>query len=227
MQSRLSRRARSHLVRVFLPRDDVQQNSNNKYFYPLLSLFLKSLLLLPFESFIKNFSKKKNFKKKRGVKSKRNATKERGRARAAGIDRYCGTRRWQKGTRSGRRREPRRRRRGVLAGTKERRRRRRQKIDSGSAERLNAQTQKVVPSPSKTIRLPSAEQAASLDKLESFPTPTKSNGKDAEKRRNTCGRHRMNREARGRIKRIQICLNEERKAKPRRRRRCQEESDCR
>ena len=45
----------------------------------------------------------------------------------------------------------------------------------------NAQTQKVVPSPSKTIRLPSAEQAASLDKLESFPTPTKSNGKDAEK----------------------------------------------
>ena len=45
----------------------------------------------------------------------------------------------------------------------------------------NQQTQKVVPSPSKVIRLPSAEQAASLDKLESFPTPTKSNGKDAEK----------------------------------------------
>ncbi len=45
----------------------------------------------------------------------------------------------------------------------------------------NQQTQKVVPSPSKVIRLPSAEQAASLDKLESFPTPTKSNGKDAER----------------------------------------------
>ena len=52
---------------------------------------------------------------------------------------------------------------------------------AGALNDSNAQTQKVVPSPSKTIRLPSAEQAASLDKLESFPTPTKSNGKDAER----------------------------------------------
>jgi hypothetical protein len=40
---------------------------------------------------------------------------------------------------------------------------------------------KTVPSPSKPIRLPSPEQAASLEKLQSFPTPTKSNGKDVEK----------------------------------------------
>ncbi|CAL6366676.1 unnamed protein product [Bathycoccus prasinos] len=39
----------------------------------------------------------------------------------------------------------------------------------------------VPPSPSKPIRLPSPEQAASLEKLQSFPTPTKSNGKDVEK----------------------------------------------
>jgi len=34
--------------------------------------------------------------------------------------------------------------------------------------------------PSKPFRLPSPEQAASLERLQSFPTPTKSNGKDVE-----------------------------------------------
>ena len=71
----------------------------------------------------------------------------------------------------------------------------------------------MVPSPSKVIRLPSAEQAASLDKLESFPTPTKSNGKDAEKTPEYVWKAPYEPGSAWADQEVQICLNEERKAK--------------
>ena len=50
-----------------------------------------------------------------------------------------------------------------------------------NSNKMTPKSGPVPPSPSKPIRLPSPEQAASLEKLQSFPTPTKSNGKDVEK----------------------------------------------
>ena len=99
--------------------------------------------------------------------------------------------------RAAREREHKTNKKNMAKGNKKKARKKAQKAAaaaSGSATTASATTTittkqplndfsnaKTVPSPSKPIRLPSPEQAASLEKLQSFPTPTKSNGKDVEK----------------------------------------------